>query len=237
MRTRPVCRWRSCPAARCRNGRLPRICTVCSCPSMRSVTVRTARSWISLKRVVRRNPPWDRRFRIEHAQHLRPEDIQRFAALGVIASAQPYHAIDDGVWAESRIGAERLKTTYAFKSLLDAGVRVCFGSDWTVAPLHPLGGIHAAVTRRTLDGRNPGGWVPEQKLTVEEAVALLHDQQRVRIVRRARQGEHHARKTGGYGGAVGRYLHDPARTDRGCWRADDRGGREYRIQGRDLIGI
>jgi predicted amidohydrolase YtcJ len=120
--------------------------------------------------VVRRNPPWDRRFRIEHAQHLRPEDIQRFAALGVIASAQPYHAIDDGVWAESRIGAERLKTTYAFKSLLDAGVRVCFGSDWTVAPLHPLGGIHAAVTRRTLDGKNSGGWVPEQKLTVDEAV-------------------------------------------------------------------
>ena len=120
--------------------------------------------------VVRRNPPWDRRFRIEHAQHLRADDIRRFAALGVIASAQPYHAIDDGVWAETRIGAERLKTTYAFKSLLDAGVRVCFGSDWTVAPLHPLGGIHAAVTRRTLDGRNPDGWIPAQKLTVEEAL-------------------------------------------------------------------
>ena len=120
--------------------------------------------------IARVNPPWDRRFRIEHAQHLRREDIARFAGLGVIASVQPYHAIDDGVWAESRIGPERVKTTYAFRSMLDAGVHVCFGSDWTVAPLHPLGGIHAAVTRRTLDGKNPDGWVPEQKLTVAEAV-------------------------------------------------------------------
>jgi predicted amidohydrolase YtcJ len=120
--------------------------------------------------VVRSNPAWDRRFRIEHAQHLRPEDIVRFAALGVIASVQPYHAIDDGVWAASRIGPDRVKTTYAFRSMLEAGVHVCFGSDWTVAPLHPLGGIHAAVTRCTLDGKNPGGWVPEQKLSVEQAV-------------------------------------------------------------------
>lgn len=120
--------------------------------------------------VVRTNPAWDRRFRIEHAQHLRQEDIARFAALGVIASVQPYHAIDDGVWAASRIGADRVRTTYAFRSMLDAGVHVCFGSDWTVAPLHPLGGIYAAVTRRTLDGKNPGGWVPEQKVSVEEAV-------------------------------------------------------------------
>ncbi len=120
--------------------------------------------------IVRTNPPWDRRFRIEHAQHLRREDIARFAALGVIASVQPYHAIDDGAWAESRIGPERVKTTYAFRSMIDAGVHVCFGSDWTVAPLHPLGGIHAAVTRATLDGKNPGGWVPEEKVSVEQAV-------------------------------------------------------------------
>ena len=84
------------------------------------------------------NPAWDRRFRIEHAQHVRSEDIRRFAALGVVVSAQPYHCIDDGVWAEERIGAERARTAYAFKSLLDAGVCVCFGSDWTVAPLDPL---------------------------------------------------------------------------------------------------
>src|SRR6188472_1359930 len=112
----------------------------------------------------------DRRFRVEHAQHLRRQDIDRIARLGVIASMQPYHAVDDGRWAEKRIGPERIKTTYAFRSLLDAGARLAFGSDWTVAPLDPLLGIYAAVTRRTWDGKNPGGWVPEQKITVEEAL-------------------------------------------------------------------
>lgn len=112
----------------------------------------------------------DRRWRIEHAQHLRPEDFARFAQLGVIASVQPYHAIDDGRWAEKRIGHERAKTTYAFRTFLDHGVRLAFGSDWTVAPLNPLLGLYAAVTRATLDGKNPGGWFPEQKLTLEEAI-------------------------------------------------------------------
>jgi len=112
----------------------------------------------------------DRRCRIEHAQHLRKEDIPRFARAGVIASMQPYHAADDGRWAEKRIGKERIKGTYAFRSLLDAGATLAFGSDWTVAPLDPLQGIAAAVTRRTLDGKHPDGWVPEQKLTAEEAV-------------------------------------------------------------------
>ena len=114
--------------------------------------------------------PRDRRFRIEHAQHLRPQDIDRFARLGVIASMQPYHAIDDGRWAERRIGPERIKTTYAFRSLIDAGAHVAFGSDWTVAPLDPIAGVYAAVTRRTLDGKNPGGWVPAQKITLDEAL-------------------------------------------------------------------
>jgi predicted amidohydrolase YtcJ len=114
--------------------------------------------------------PRDRRFRIEHAQHLRREDIGRIARTGVIASMQPYHAIDDGRWAEKRIGPELIKTTYAFRSLLDAGAHVAFGSDWTVAPLDPILGIYAAVTRRTLDGKHPEGWVPEQKITVEEAL-------------------------------------------------------------------
>lgn len=113
----------------------------------------------------------DRRFRIEHAQHIHPDDIPRFAELGVIASMQPYHAIDDGRWAEDVIGPERARTTYAFRSLLDSGARVAFGSDWFVAPPTPLKGIYAAVTRRTLDGANPDGWVPEQKITVEEALA------------------------------------------------------------------
>jgi predicted amidohydrolase YtcJ len=112
----------------------------------------------------------DRRLRIEHAQHLSPVDIPRFAKLKVIASVQPYHAIDDGRWADRRIGPERVKTTYAFRSLLDAGVTLAFGSDWFVAPMVPLQGIYAATTRRTLDGKNPDGWVPDQKITVAEAV-------------------------------------------------------------------
>jgi predicted amidohydrolase YtcJ len=112
----------------------------------------------------------DRRFRIEHAQHIAPKDFDRFASLKVIASMQPYHAIDDGRWAEKRIGPERIKTTYAFKTLLDKGVRLAFGTDWNVAPLNPLLGLYAATTRATLDGKNPGGWVPEQKISIEQAV-------------------------------------------------------------------
>ncbi len=122
------------------------------------------------EKIIKENPTWDRRFRIEHAQHVRFEDIKRFAKLNVIPSAQPYHCIDDGVWAEKRIGPERIKYTYPFKSFLDEGVKLCFGTDWYVAPLNPLFGIYAAVTRRTLDEKNPNGWVPEQKISVEEAV-------------------------------------------------------------------
>ena len=112
----------------------------------------------------------DRRFRVEHAQHLRRADIVRLARSGVIASMQPYHAVDDGRWAQKRIGPDRIKTTYAFRSLLDRGGRLAFGSDWTVAPIDPLLGIYAAVTRRTLDGKNENGWIPDQKITVEEAL-------------------------------------------------------------------
>ena len=122
------------------------------------------------KRVIDENGVRDRRLRIEHAQHIAPEDIKRFAELGIIASMQPYHAIDDGRWAEMIIGPERIKTTYAFKSLLDAKATVVFGSDWAVAPAIPIMGIYAAVTRRTLDDKNPGGWVPEQKISVEQAL-------------------------------------------------------------------
>jgi predicted amidohydrolase YtcJ len=123
------------------------------------------------ERVARENGPRDRRFRIEHAQHLAAGDVARFAAQGVVASMQPYHAIDDGRWADKAIGAERVRTTYAFRSLLDHHARLVFGSDWPVAPADPLAGIYAAVTRRTLDDRHPEGWVPEQKIGVEEALA------------------------------------------------------------------
>jgi hypothetical protein len=120
--------------------------------------------------VAKAHGPRDRRFRVEHAQHLRRADIARLAKSGVIASMQPYHAIDDGRWAEKRIGPERIKSTYAFRSLLDGGAHLAFGSDWTVAPIDPLLGIYAAVTRRTLDGKHPNGWIPQEKITVEEAL-------------------------------------------------------------------
>jgi len=112
----------------------------------------------------------ERRWRIEHLQHVAPKDFERLERLSVVASMQPYHAIDDGQWAERRIGPERAKTTYAFRTLLDRGVRLAFGTDWSVAPLNPLLGLFAAVTRETLDGKHPGGWVPEQKITLAEAV-------------------------------------------------------------------
>ena len=112
----------------------------------------------------------DRRFRIEHSQHVSPPDFARYHRLGVIASVQPYHAIDDGRWAEARIGPLRAKSTYAFRTFLDAKVRLAVGTDWPVAPLDPMQTIYAAVTRATLDGRRADGWVPEEKITVAEAV-------------------------------------------------------------------
>ncbi|WP_198421866.1 amidohydrolase [Lacipirellula parvula] len=122
------------------------------------------------ERVAQRNGDRDRRFRIEHSQHIDPADIPRYGKLGVIASMQPYHAIDDGRWAERVIGARRSETSYAFRSLLDTGGRLAFGSDWYVAPATPLEGIDAAVNRRTLDGKHPDGWVPAQKISPSEAL-------------------------------------------------------------------
>ncbi len=120
--------------------------------------------------IISENGKKDRRLRIEHAQHISPNDIKRFSELGVIASMQPYHAIDDGRWAENLIGPERIKTTYAFNSLINSGAILSFGSDWAVAPASPIMGIYAAVTRQTLDGKNPSGWVPEQKISVDQAL-------------------------------------------------------------------
>lgn len=116
------------------------------------------------------NGPRDRRFRIEHAQHLRQEDIKRFGSQKVVASMQPFHIIDDGRWAWKRLDEKRLKGTYAFRTLLDSGGVLAFGSDSPVAPLNPIWGVYAAVTRRTLDDKNPNGWIPEQKISVLETV-------------------------------------------------------------------
>lgn len=106
-------------------------------------------------------------YRIEHVQHLLPADITRFAKTGVIASMQPLHKADDGRYAEAAIGKERCKTSYAFRSLLDAGATLAFGSDFPVVTLDPFKGMHAAVTGRTLDGKV---FVPEQNIKVEEAL-------------------------------------------------------------------
>lgn len=122
------------------------------------------------EKIAAENGAKDRRFRIEHAQHLRMEDIKRFGSLKVVASMQPFHLADDGRWAHKRLDAPRLKGTYAFRTILDANGVLAFGTDWSVAPLNPLLGVHAAVTRQTLDGKNPKGWIPEQKITIEEAI-------------------------------------------------------------------
>jgi predicted amidohydrolase YtcJ len=119
---------------------------------------------------VKLNGERDRRFRIEHAQHVRPATIPRFAQQKVIASVQPYHAIDDGRWAVKRIGEKRLNGTYAFASMMKSGATVTFGSDWPVAPLSAMEGIYAAVMRETIDGANPTGWLPDQKVTVEQSL-------------------------------------------------------------------
>ncbi len=121
-------------------------------------------------KVKNENPEWDRRFRIEHAQHVQPSDIHRFSDIDVIASVQPTHAIEDGSWAVKRIGQQRIKFTHPYRSFLDSGVKMCFGTDWPVVTIDPLLNLYAAVTRRTTDGKNPNGWIPEQKISIEEAI-------------------------------------------------------------------
>ncbi len=118
----------------------------------------------------KQNPKWERRHRLEHAQHLLMEDISRFSKLNVIASVQPYHLFDDGSWAERKIGKDRAKLTYPFKSLIEAGAKICFGSDFPIAPMNALLGIYAAVTRQTSNGKNENGWIPEEKISVKDAV-------------------------------------------------------------------
>ena len=112
----------------------------------------------------------DPRLRIEHAQVLSPEDIPRFAKLGVIASMQPTHATSDMPWAEKRVGPERIKGAYAWRSVKDSGAHLPLSSDFPGETLNPFYGIYAAITRQDPQGNPPGGWHPEQKLTLEEAL-------------------------------------------------------------------
>ncbi len=122
------------------------------------------------ERIRKLNPPWDRRFRIEHVQHVRLQDLARMRKMSVIASVQPYHCIDDGRWALGKIGAERAKTSFAFRKMLEQSIVLAFGTDWPVAPLNPMDGISAAATRKTIDDKFPEGWVPEQRISIEQAL-------------------------------------------------------------------
>ena len=123
-----------------------------------------------MEKVINTNGPRDRRWRIEHVQHIGPDDIKRMSRLGIFASVQPYHSYDDGCWAHVKLGQERIRWSYPFRTLLNQGVKLVCGSDWTVAPLDPFLGIFSAVTRRTRDGKHPEGWIPEEKISLMEAV-------------------------------------------------------------------
>lgn len=117
-----------------------------------------------------KNGDRDRRSRVEHAQHLSPLAITRFAKENIIPSMQPYHLFDDGSWAHTRVRQDVLRRTYVFKTLIESGANLTFGSDWTVAPLDPVQGIFAAVTRKTRDLKHSSGWYPSEKISVEEAL-------------------------------------------------------------------
>ncbi|MGB9432040.1 MAG: amidohydrolase [Candidatus Acidiferrum sp.] len=121
--------------------------------------------------LLRVNSPRDRRDRIEHAQVISPEDIPRFGKLQIIASMQPSHETNDMRWAEQRLGPERSKGAYAWKSLRDAGAKLAFGTDYNVEPINPLRGLYACVTREAVDGGPPGGWIPQEKLPLADCIS------------------------------------------------------------------
>ena len=120
--------------------------------------------------VVKANGPRDRRDRIEHAQVVAPLDFQRFARLQVIASMQPSHQTTDMRWAESRLGAERVKGAYAWATMLKNAVRLAFGTDYDVEPISPFRGLYACVTRQLPDGTPAGGWQPQEKISLEDCI-------------------------------------------------------------------
>jgi predicted amidohydrolase YtcJ len=120
--------------------------------------------------VAEKNGPRDRRFRIEHAQHVRARDIARFRELGVVASVQPSHCIDDMRFVEKHVGKSRLQDAYRWRSFLEAGVPLAFGTDWFVEPLDPRLGLYGAVTREYPEGGPPGGFEPQEKIALEDAL-------------------------------------------------------------------
>jgi predicted amidohydrolase YtcJ len=122
------------------------------------------------KRTEQINGKRDRRFRIEHAQHLSTNAIKVFATQGVIPSMQPYSIIDDGNWMYKRLAEDKLSRTYAFNSMLQAGAGLTFGSDFTVSPMSVIEGIYATVTRISGNGKHPNGWFPQEKITVVQAL-------------------------------------------------------------------
>jgi hypothetical protein len=126
----------------------------------------------AFEEAARAHGPRDRRFRVEHAQVVRKQDLARYKALGVVASIQPSHCIDDMRWAEKRIGRARSRDSYNVRSFLEAGVPVAFGTDWFVEPLDPRLGLYAAVTRELPQGGPAGGWFPEEKVSLEDALDL-----------------------------------------------------------------
>jgi hypothetical protein len=130
-----------------------------------------ANAWIlnAFEKAFKENGRRDARHRIEHAQVVLPEDIKRYKELGIIASIQPSHCIDDMRWAEKRIG-DRAKHSYLFNSFVKEGVKIAFGTDWTVEPLNPMLGLYAAVTREYPEGGPEGGWFPDEKITLEQAI-------------------------------------------------------------------
>jgi predicted amidohydrolase YtcJ len=107
---------------------------------------------------------------VEHAQVVRKEDVRRFGELRIIASMQPSHASDDMRWADARLGAGRVDGAYAWRWFFDGKVRMAFGSDFPVEIVNPFWGIYAAITRQDAEGKPPGGWHPEQRLSLEEAL-------------------------------------------------------------------
>ncbi len=130
-----------------------------------------ANTWIlnAFDKAFQANGRREARHRIEHAQVVLPDDIKRYHDLGIIASIQPSHCIDDMRWAEKRIG-DRARHSYLFNSFVKEKVKIAFGTDWTVEPLNPMLGLYAAVTREFPEGGPAGGWFPDEKITLEQAI-------------------------------------------------------------------